>query len=88
MALVNTKNGKTSNWGWASGGCSILSEFGSIELEFTYLSRVTGNKTYAEKVQKVRKLLSEAEKPDGLFPNYWNQKTGRYCQSKFKHKVS
>lgn len=42
------KSGK--NWGWASGGASILSEFGTIHLEFEYLSRITGNQVYADKV--------------------------------------
>uniref|UniRef100_A0A183CDP7 alpha-1,2-Mannosidase n=1 Tax=Globodera pallida TaxID=36090 RepID=A0A183CDP7_GLOPA len=45
MALVNLKTGRTGNYGWASGGCSILSELGSLELEFNYLSRLTGNQT-------------------------------------------
>jgi mannosyl-oligosaccharide alpha-1,2-mannosidase len=69
--------------GWASGGCSILSEFGSLELEFNYLSRVTGNQTYSEKVYKIRKLLFELQKPDGLYSNYLNPKTGRFCQSEY-----
>jgi mannosyl-oligosaccharide alpha-1,2-mannosidase len=82
MALVNLKTGKASNWGWASGGCSILSEFGSLELEFNYLSRLTNNQTYADKVKRVRQLLNDLEKPGKLYPNYLNPKTGRFCQSK------
>ena len=31
LALVNPKTGKAVNYGWASGGCSILSEIGSLE---------------------------------------------------------
>ncbi|KAI6183141.1 Alpha-1,2-Mannosidase [Aphelenchoides bicaudatus] len=80
MALVNVKTGKASNWGWASGGCSILSEFGSLELEFNYLSKLTGNQTYSDKVKHIRQLLSELEKPGNLYPNYLNPKTGRFCQ--------
>ena len=38
------------NYGWASGSCSILSEFGSLSLEFKYLSDLTGNLVYQEKV--------------------------------------
>ena len=43
-------SGSSRNWGWASGGSSILSEFGSLHLEFVYLSNVTGNNVYKEKV--------------------------------------
>ena len=43
-------SGSSRNWGWASGGSSILSEFGSLHLEFMYLSNVTGNSVYKEKV--------------------------------------
>lgn len=82
MALVNMRTGRTTNWGWASGGCSILSEFGSLELEFNYLSRVTGNDTYAKKVQRIREVLSSIEKPNGLYSNYLNPRTGKWCQSK------
>ncbi len=42
--------GATKNWGWASGGSSILSEFGSLHLEFQYLTYLTGNPIYLEKV--------------------------------------
>ena len=38
------------NYGWASGGQSILAEFGTLHLEFTYLSRITGDPVYATKV--------------------------------------
>ena len=38
------------NYGWASGGQSILAEFGSLHLEFTYLSHITGDPIYAKKV--------------------------------------
>ncbi len=34
------------NFGWASGGSSILSEFGTLHMEFAYLSDITGNPTY------------------------------------------
>lgn len=43
-------SGTAKNYGWASGGCSILSEFGSIQLEFDYLSNVTKNPIFSQKV--------------------------------------
>lgn len=83
LALVNMRNGRAVNYGWASGGCSILSEFGSLELEFDFLSKVSGNKTYVEKARRVREVLDQLEKPDGLYPLYLNPRTGKFCLSKF-----
>jgi mannosyl-oligosaccharide alpha-1,2-mannosidase len=79
-ALVNFKTGSSKNYGWASGGCSILSEFGTIHLEFAYLSDVTGSSVYAERVQQIRQVLKEIEKPKGLYPNYLNPKSGKWGQ--------
>ncbi|XP_066952404.1 mannosyl-oligosaccharide alpha-1,2-mannosidase IA-like [Macrobrachium rosenbergii] len=41
---------KTNNHRWANGGSSILSEFGTLHLEFLYLSDVTGNPVFRDKV--------------------------------------
>ena len=43
-------SGAGMNYGWASGGQSILAEFGTLHLEFTYLSHITGDPIYASKV--------------------------------------
>uniref|UniRef100_H2Y4E2 alpha-1,2-Mannosidase n=1 Tax=Ciona savignyi TaxID=51511 RepID=H2Y4E2_CIOSA len=40
-ALINPTSGAVKNWGWASGGSSILSEFGTLHLEFSMLSKAT-----------------------------------------------
>lgn len=80
MALVNTRTGVGKNYGWASGGSSILSEFGTLHLEFAYLSDITGNPQYKERVQNIRQILKEIEKPKGLYPNYLNPKTGKWGQ--------
>ncbi|XP_017114958.1 mannosyl-oligosaccharide alpha-1,2-mannosidase IA isoform X3 [Drosophila elegans] len=79
-ALVNTKTGVAKNYGWASGGSSILSEFGTLHLEFAYLSDITGNPLYRERVQTIRQVLKEIEKPKGLYPNFLNPKTGKWGQ--------
>ncbi|XP_055909813.1 mannosyl-oligosaccharide alpha-1,2-mannosidase IA isoform X3 [Eupeodes corollae] len=79
-ALVNVKTGMSKNYGWASGGSSILSEFGTLHLEFSYLSDITGNPLYRERVQTIRQVLKEIEKPKGLYPNYLNPKTGKWGQ--------
>ena len=36
------RGGNAKNFGWASGGSSILSEFGTLHMEFAYLSDITG----------------------------------------------
>ncbi|KJH42565.1 glycosyl hydrolase family 47 [Dictyocaulus viviparus] len=77
-ALVNVISGSAKNYGWASGGCSILSEFGSLQLEFDYLSVLTGNHVFSEKIKRIREFLTEIEKPNGLYPLYLNPKTGKW----------
>ncbi|KAL4233112.1 hypothetical protein ACF0H5_007797 [Mactra antiquata] len=79
-SMVNIKTGSSRNWGWASGGASILSEFGTMHLEFIYLANVTGNPIYAEKVYKIRDFVDKIEKPNGLYPNYLNPRTGKWGQ--------
>lgn len=79
-ALVNFKTGTSKNYGWASGSSSILSEFGTLHLEFAYLSDITGNTIYRNKVDKIRQVLNEVEKPNGLYPNYLNPRSGKWGQ--------
>lgn len=82
-ALVNVRTGYSKNYGWASGGSSILSELGTLHLEFVYLSDVTGNPVYKERVLNIQQILKEIEKPKGLYPNYLNPKTGKWGQRKY-----
>ena len=46
-------SGSAKNWKWAAGGSSVLSEVGSLHLEFQYLSEVTGDPVYINKVSTV-----------------------------------
>lgn len=79
-SLVNMRMGNAKNYGWASGGSSILSEFGTLHMEFAYLSDITGNPVYREKVEKIRDFVQQAEKPGRLYPNYLHPKTGKWGQ--------
>ena len=36
---LNLRSGSGTAWGWAPGGCAILSELGTMSMEFEYLSR-------------------------------------------------
>eukprot|EP00069_Balaena_mysticetus_P003222 bmy_16450T0 len=77
-AMVNLKSGVGRNWGWASAGSSILAEFGTLHMEFVHLSYLTGNPIYYKKVMHIRKLLQKMDRPNGLYPNYLNPRTGRW----------
>jgi len=79
-ALVNIQTGYSKNFGWASGGSSILSEFGTLHMEFSYLSDITGNPIYKEKVEKVRDFVKKMDRPGRLYPNYLHPKTGKWGQ--------
>ncbi|XP_028412795.1 mannosyl-oligosaccharide 1,2-alpha-mannosidase IA-like [Dendronephthya gigantea] len=79
--LVNLASGSGHNWGWASGGSSILAEFGTLHLEFVYLSHITKDPVYAEKVKKVRDFVDKIDKPQGLYPNYLNPRNGAWGQN-------
>jgi len=79
-ALVNMKTGNAKNFGWASGGSSILSEFGTLHMEFAYLSDITGNPVYKKKVEKIRRTVKDVERPKKLYPNYLHPKTGKWGQ--------
>ncbi|XP_054153997.1 mannosyl-oligosaccharide 1,2-alpha-mannosidase IA-like [Oppia nitens] len=81
LALINPKTTNSHNYGWASGGDSILSELGSHHLEFMYLSVATGDIKYKNKVMKIRSVVDNLEKPyNGLYRNYINPKTGQWGQ--------
>ncbi|CAI5439365.1 unnamed protein product [Caenorhabditis angaria] len=78
-ALINVQSGRSKTYNWANGK-AILSEYGSIQLEFDYLSNQTGNPIFAKKAQKIRDVLSEIEKPDGLYPIYLSVETAKWGQ--------
>lgn len=44
LALVNMKTGEARNYPWASG--SLLSDLGTLTMEFSYLSDVSGDPVY------------------------------------------
>ena len=54
-ALVNMRTGTSKNFGWASGGSSILSEFGTLHMEFSYLSDITGDPVRENMIVKLKK---------------------------------
>ncbi|ODM93687.1 Mannosyl-oligosaccharide alpha-1,2-mannosidase isoform A [Orchesella cincta] len=80
-ALISLQSGSSKNYGWAASGSSILSEFGSLHLEFVYLSDVTGDPIFREKVYKIRDVIKQIDKPKGLYFNYVHPRMAKFTQS-------
>lgn len=78
-ALIDLSSGRSKNWNWAAGGCAILSELGTMHLEFQYLSQLTGKDIYLQKVEKIRKVVRDASE-NNMYYNYINQDNGKWCQ--------
>ncbi|XP_068085497.1 mannosyl-oligosaccharide alpha-1,2-mannosidase IA [Anabrus simplex] len=80
-AIVNVNTGYGKNYGWVAGACSILSELGGLHLEFSYLSDVTENPVFRAKVDHIISVLQTMERPQGLYSNFINPNTGKWCQN-------
>jgi len=80
LAQINLQTGSARNWGWASGRCSILSEFGTMQLEFEYMSLATGDARFAKVIQHVTDLVLSKQPSSGLYPNFLHPSTGRWGQ--------
>ncbi|XP_022213636.2 mannosyl-oligosaccharide alpha-1,2-mannosidase IA [Drosophila obscura] len=70
-SAINPKSGHAQS-------INDISRFGALHLEFSYLSDITGIAVYRERVQGIRKVLWSMTKPNGLYPNRINIKTGRW----------
>lgn len=77
-SLFNPGTKSKKNYGWAAGSCSILAELGTISLEFSYLSDLTGNPIYKEKVKKIQETLGKVQE-NGMYYNYINPSSGKWC---------
>lgn len=64
--MVNFKSGHSSN-GW-SGSSAILSELGTLQVEFRYLAHHTKSPKYEEKSMKPLQLMRQRRPSSGLFP--------------------
>nr|VZH95289.1 unnamed protein product [Spirometra erinaceieuropaei] len=80
-SLINLQTKYTMSFGGAPGGCSVLSEAGTLHMEFQYLSELTGKKQYSEMVHKIRSAIANIPRPDGLFHSYISFNSPSYCIS-------
>ncbi|EGV59931.1 hypothetical protein CANTEDRAFT_110685 [Yamadazyma tenuis ATCC 10573] len=74
---VNLKTGKAIK-NHVDNGASSTAEVATLQLEFKYLSHLTGEAVYWEKVEKIMEVLDSNEPTDGLVPIYVNPDTGKY----------
>ncbi|GAB5362708.1 hypothetical protein AAMO2058_000821200 [Amorphochlora amoebiformis] len=75
-SVLNLRTGESHNHHW-NGGYSILSEVGSIQLEFAYLSKITNDPKYYNTARRIFALYSTKLSPlDGLFPVNIDPETG------------
>lgn len=51
-----------------NGGMSSLAEAGTMQLEFKYLSEISGTDVYAEKAEHVMELLDKQMPGEGVAP--------------------
>uniref|UniRef100_A0A1A9X3F2 alpha-1,2-Mannosidase n=1 Tax=Glossina brevipalpis TaxID=37001 RepID=A0A1A9X3F2_9MUSC len=79
--LIYLENGSFKNYDYVPEKDSILAEIGSLYLEFNYLSEITGNSSYKEKVQTIRDILRKLEKPNGLYSSFLNPATAQFGKS-------
>lgn len=59
-------------------GASSTAEVATLQLEFKYLAKLTGEPLYWEKVEKIMSVLDNNHPKDGLVPIYVNPETGLY----------
>jgi mannosyl-oligosaccharide alpha-1,2-mannosidase len=62
---------------------TVLAELGTLHLEFYYLSDITGDQIFKQKVDKIREVMAAINKPNGLYWNYVSPKTGEFVNGKW-----
>jgi len=75
-SYLNIKSGQPT-----SGNEAVLAEFGTLHLEFMYLSEVSGDVRFREKALKVRQIMKDIVKPKGLYWNFVDVITGRFTRN-------
>jgi endoplasmic reticulum Man9GlcNAc2 1,2-alpha-mannosidase len=74
-ANLNTSAGIQSH---ADGGASSTAEATTVQLEFKYLAKLTGEAAYWETVENVIKVVDDLEREDGLLPIYIHPNNGQF----------
>lgn len=72
---LNTSRGIPSH---ADGGASSTAEATSVQLEFKYLAKLTGEAEYWKTVEKVIQVVDDQQMEDGLLPIFINPESGQF----------
>ncbi|CRG87969.1 mannosyl-oligosaccharide alpha-1,2-mannosidase [Talaromyces islandicus] len=72
---LNTSTGIPSH---ADGGASSTAEATTVQLEFKYLAKLTGEAEYWQTVEKVMKVVDDKQQEDGLLPIFLYADTGEF----------
>ncbi|KAJ5257255.1 Mannosyl-oligosaccharide 1-2-alpha-mannosidase [Penicillium angulare] len=72
---LNTSMGLKSH---ADGGAASTAEATSVQLEFKYLAKLTGEAEYWTTVEKVMEVVDKQHPRDGLVPIYIHPNTGQF----------
>ncbi|KAF3764939.1 family 47 glycoside hydrolase [Cryphonectria parasitica EP155] len=62
----------------SDGGASSTAEATTLQLEFKYLAKLTGEKNFWDKVEKVMQVLDDNGAKDGLVPIYISADSGKF----------
>ncbi|EAS31846.3 mannosyl-oligosaccharide 1,2-alpha-mannosidase [Coccidioides immitis RS] len=62
----------------SDNGASSTAEAGTVQLEFKYLAKLTGEANYWEKAEKVIEVIEANGREDGLVPIYIYADTGKF----------
>jgi endoplasmic reticulum Man9GlcNAc2 1,2-alpha-mannosidase len=82
-ADVNLRHGYGSK-SHADRGASTTAEVSTLQLEFKYLAKLTGEPLYWEKAEKVMEALESNKAQDGLVPIFVSPETGLYTSTEIR----
>jgi mannosyl-oligosaccharide alpha-1,2-mannosidase len=66
------------------GGASSTAEAGSLQLEMKYVAKLTGERVYWDKAEKVMKVIDDNGVQDGLVPIFISATTGQFRDSSIR----
>eukprot|EP00747_Dinoflagellata_sp_TGD_P107386 gnl/TRDRNA2_/TRDRNA2_170124_c0_seq7.p1 gnl/TRDRNA2_/TRDRNA2_170124_c0~~gnl/TRDRNA2_/TRDRNA2_170124_c0_seq7.p1 ORF type:complete len:552 (-),score=112.35 gnl/TRDRNA2_/TRDRNA2_170124_c0_seq7:14-1669(-) len=79
MGAVSDEGVTTYRFDGGDGGmgCPSLTDSGTLQLEMRYLSFVTGDASFAAKVNNFYETVKKHPSMDGLWPNCWERGSGK-----------
>ena len=79
-ASIVLSTGAAAGPGW-TGGASILSELGTLQVDFRRLGALSGQRDFARRAEAVIERLDGSPPADGLYPIYVSAETGQMASS-------